>query len=501
MLKSIKQQILTSYRLCNATTDLVIKLLVVLICVLTVLVYNQSYNQQEDIQYPLTGDFEEYDPYTQQFDAFMKGRLSFDYTPDESFMALENPYDPEAREEDTFLYDRAYYNGRYYSYFGTTPIFTVIYPYYFIMGRIPSGGVIQTVYMTLFAVFFPLLIMELAKRFSSRLTPVMAMIITYLAYVSSLNLLMGRGDKSFYYIAATSAMAFLAMFMFFFLKGVYAEQFRSRCIYFLSAGLSYALCFHSRINVAFTAAFFIIPMMIFGIILKKREAGRQRILAELCFLGIPVIIGVAVSLIYNYVRFDNPMEFGATYQLTVADVSTYALDIKEAGKAIYCYYIAPIEQSMVNDEIMFIHTVPFAMDRYLYKDSYFGIMRIPFMLFSLALPFVCARKSTTMAARITLISAFIGTIVISWVDFCLGGLIFRYLCDISVIIAVIASVGAFACVDGIKAFKQVRVRRMLLTVITVVFITFLYMVFRVTAADDYNLFELNKNSLFYKLFN
>lgn len=500
MLKSIKEQILIPYSLCNSSTDLVVKLLAVLICVVTVLVYNQSFTQGEDIRYPLESSFEEYDPYTQQFDAFMKGRLSFDYIPDEGFMALENPYDPEAREEDTFLYDRAYYNGRYYSYFGTAPIFTVIYPYYFIMGRIPSGGVIQTVYMTLFAVFFPLLIMNLAKKFSTRLTPVMAMLITYLAYVSSLNLLMGRGDKSFYYIAATSAMAFLVMFMYFFFKGIYAERFRNRCIYFLAAGVSYALCFHSRINVAFAAVFFIIPMLIFGIILKKREITPKRILAQLCFLGVPVIIGVAAAFIYNYVRFDNPMEFGATYQLTVADVSTYALNIKEIGKAIYCYYIAPIEQSMVTDSVMLVNTVPFTMDRYLYADSYFGIMRIPFMLFSLALPFVCVRKSTTTAVRVTMISAFIGTIVVSWVDFCLGGLIFRYLCDISVIIAVIASVCAFACVDGIRAIKQVRVRRMLLIVIAVVFIACLYMVFRVTAVDDYNLFKLNENSLFYKLF-
>lgn len=501
MLKSIKEQILTPYCRCNATTDLVVKLLVVIICIVTVMIYNQSYSQGEDIKYPLEGSFEEYDPYTQQFDAFMKGRLSFDYIPDENFMSLENPYDPDAREEDTFLYDRAYYNGRYYSYFGTAPIFTVIYPYYFIMGRLPSGGVIQTVYMTLFAVFFPLLIMNLAKKLSSRLTSPMAMIITYTAYLSSLNLLMGRGDKPFYYIAATSAMAFLAMFMFFFYKGICAERFRNRCIYLLAAGISYVLCFHSRINVAFAAVFFIIPMIIFGIIFKKREINKIRILAELCFLGIPVVIGLTVSLIYNYVRFDNPMEFGATYQLTVADVSTYALDIKEIGYAIYCYYIAPIEQSMINDSLMLIHTVPFTLDRYLYVDSYFGIMRIPFMLFSLAVPFVCARKSTMPAVRVTLISASVGTVVVSWIDFCMGGLIFRYLCDISVILAVIASVCAFKCVDGIRGIGEIRVRKILLIVIAVVFIVFIYMVLRVMAADDYNLFKLHENSLFYKLFN
>lgn len=487
MLKSIKKQLLTPYCLCNKLTDLVVKLLVILICVVTVMVYNQSYNQGEDIEYPLTGNFEDYDPYVQQFDAFMKGKVSFDYSPDEDFMKLENPYDPQQREEDTFLYDRAYYNGRYYSYFGTAPIFTVIYPYYFIMGKIPSHGVIQTVYMTLFAVFFPLLVMNLAKRLSSRVTPPLAVLITYTAYISSLNLLIARGDDPFYYIAVTSAMAFLAMFGYLLFKGICSDRFRNRCIYFMAAGVSYALCFHSRVNVAFGAVFFIIPVVIFGIVFKKRKISKSRILLELCSLALFVIIGIGAALAFNYVRFDNPFEFGATYQLTVADVSNYSLDIAELGKAVYTYFIESVNRSMINDELMFTNQVDFSMNRYLYVDSYFGIMSVPFMLFALAVPFVCVRKSGNKALNITLIAAFFGTVVTAWIDFCLGGLIFRYLGDISVILAVIAAVCAFACADGIAVIRNERVRKILYIVMPVVLTVFLYRGFEITMVDNYNL--------------
>ncbi len=490
MLQNIRKQISIPYCKYTQKADFITKLLVVLICVMTVLVYNQSYNQGQDIEYPLTGNFEDYDPYVQQFDSFMKGRVSFDYAADESFMQLENPYDPQLREDESFLYDRAYYNGRYFSYFGTAPIFTVMYPYYFITGRIPSQGVIQTVYMLMFAVFFPLTVMNLGRKFSSEMKAPAAVLITYTAYVSSLNLLNGRGDDPFYYIAVTSAMAFLAMFGYLFLKGICAKRFRNRCIYFLAAGFAYALCFHSRINVAFGAVFFIIPAVIFGIILNKREHTKGRIPAELCSLAFFVIIGIAAALVYNYIRFDNPLEFGAAYQLTVADVSEYSLDITEVGKAIYCYYLAPISRSMIDDTLTFKREVPFEMDRYLYIDSYFGILSVPFMLFAVAIPFVCAGKSRTTAFRATLISAFAGTIVTAWVDFCLGGLIFRYLCDISVIMAVIASVCAFACADGIEAIKNVRIRRMVQIVMYAVLAAFLCRGIEITITNDYNLLKI-----------
>ena len=76
--------------------------------------------------------------YEQQFDAFLKHRLSIDIEPAKELLALSNPYDRASRTGIRFLWDRALYDGKYYSYFGITPIITVYYPYYFITGKVPS---------------------------------------------------------------------------------------------------------------------------------------------------------------------------------------------------------------------------------------------------------------------------------------------------------------------------------------------------------------------------
>lgn len=86
--------------------------------------------------------------YEQQFDAFLKHRLSIDIEPAKELLALSNPYDRASRTGIRFLWDRALYDGKYYSYFGITPIITVYYPYYFITGRVPSAATVCFILFT-----------------------------------------------------------------------------------------------------------------------------------------------------------------------------------------------------------------------------------------------------------------------------------------------------------------------------------------------------------------
>lgn len=86
--------------------------------------------------------------YEQQFDAFLKHRLSIDIEPAKELLALSNPYDRASRTGIRFLWDRALYDGKYYSYFGITPIITVYYPYYFITGKVPSAATVCFILFT-----------------------------------------------------------------------------------------------------------------------------------------------------------------------------------------------------------------------------------------------------------------------------------------------------------------------------------------------------------------
>ncbi len=61
----------------------------------------------------------------------LEGRIYFDYGDEAGLLEMENPYDPDARDKAGVRYhwDHAFYNGRYYMYFGIVPVFLAFLPY------------------------------------------------------------------------------------------------------------------------------------------------------------------------------------------------------------------------------------------------------------------------------------------------------------------------------------------------------------------------------------
>ena len=468
----------------------------IVICVSTMFIYCMSYMDIQTISYPLNKILSSYDPYVQQFDAFNKGQLHIDWPVDEKLMELDNPYDPEAREGLDYLWDRALYNGKYYSYFGVTPIVTVMYPFYLVSGMLPGALLIQLVYLAIFSVVFPKLVMMLLDRYGEKVPSVYKVLITYVTYLASFNLFYGRGKNPFYYISCTAAIAFLTWFAYLFFKGIYSDNHKKRCIYFLCAGLMYALSVHSRITTAFMGVFFIVPVVIAELILKKRELKKK--VVEIGCLGAFVVIGFIVMFVYNAARFDNPMEFGANYQLTVADVSKYEMDITEIDDAFYYYFKADLPENL-KDRVTFTTKIVTNVDRYLYVSEYFGLYTVPFMMFSLLAILIVLDKQKSRLYKITVLSTVIGGFVLAWINFCLGGAIFRYHADFSAAVALCSALVVLFLLEKSYSFENKKISRVLRCFLVMVMVVSIYKVFTIMTADSIYLFEIREDALIGRL--
>ena len=477
-------------------------LVAVLLCIVTVFVYAASFWQNDPIAYPPEIPLEDYDPYVQQFDALQKGQWHIDVEPSDELQKLGNPYDPAVRGDIEYEYDVAYYNGNYYSYFGTAPIFTVMFPYYWLTGDLPHPLTIQLVFMLMFAVFMPLTVYLLGRRLFPAVSPAWLAVIAFAATVSSLQMLFARGDSAFYYVAATSGMAFLAAFAFFLFNGVFAERGRTRNVSFLLAGAAFALCLHSRVTTAFSALFFLIPTMVFGITLQKKN-GRipwKTVLGELSCLACFAVVGVVLALWLNSVRFGHPLEFGTRYQLTVADPSAYRLNIREFGYALYYYVMAPLGIDSETGALALQYGEFDSLGRFLYVDAHFGLLVIPFLWLALLTPIVAVLKKEHRGFGIAALSAFVGTAVMAWVDFCLGGVIFRYLCDLSATVAVLASLCACWIVEKLRLLRRPWKRYGGYALLGAFLLLSLWKTARLMAVDNFNLWEMSPDSLFFKWF-
>lgn len=121
----------------------------------------------------------------QQFDAWMKGQANLDLNPDIYLKEIKNPYDKTERtyvdEHGEYLHtytgldvqlpywwDHAYYNGKFYCYFGPAVLLTFYFPFYFLTGKLPSNFLVTTVFALGICVVAALAYREAMRRLFGR---------------------------------------------------------------------------------------------------------------------------------------------------------------------------------------------------------------------------------------------------------------------------------------------------------------------------------------------
>ncbi len=386
------------------------------------------------ISYPLDGEIKYYSPYIQQLDAFIKGQIHLDIQPSAELLALENPYTPNNREGIDYVYDRAFYDGRYYSYFGIAPIFVFYYPYYLITGNIPTDSSVMGFFSLITAMFLPLAVVEWCKFRKSGMRPWLSCVVAAGAYFASGALIIQRGRAAFYYVASLAAMAFASAYLFWLIKALGSKKF-VRAVLMLLAGSCFALGFLSRLNtvlpLAIVTAVFVVIYLINAIKEKKFAA----FIGDMLPLGLPVAASVAFSLYYNYIRFGDILQFGTDYQLTLANASLYDAGANGIIPALFHYFLQPFSVSNEFPYLTFSYLALRDYGKQVYIDSNFGIFAMPFML-SLLFCFVLFKsKKISRGGKIMLASSLAAMFATAYLNFCYGGVIFRYTADLTVLAA------------------------------------------------------------------
>ncbi len=257
-------------------------------------------------------------------EAILDGRIEFAYGDEDTLKDLENPYDPDERKEAGVYYhwDHAYYKGHYYMYFGIVPVLLVFVPY-----RLLTGTSLTTYHATqLFTLFIIAGIFALfwmAARLFFRKLPFDVYIALSVAF-SVMSVWYACAEPALYCTAITAAVALEVWSLFFFIRAVWGETRENRQIVLAGVGaLLGALVFGCRPTVAL-ANLLVIPML--WAFLKKHSV-TWKLLGKLALAALPYVVIGAALMVYNYVRFEDPFEFGQAYQLTVADQHNYRVSL------------------------------------------------------------------------------------------------------------------------------------------------------------------------------
>lgn len=249
-------------------------------------------------------------------EAFLDGHLYFNDVPSEALVEMEDPYDMEARlaERVPHLWDHAYYNGRYYMYFGVVPVFLAFLPY-----RIITGTPLTTYHATqLFTAAFIIglfaLLYELAKKFFRELP--LGIYLSLSVAVGAISVWNAVSTPALYCTAITAGMATMIWGLFFWVKALWGCERRVCSVIDATVGSFFgALTFGCRPPIAL-ANIIILGLMVYYLKIRQHK-GKW---LDLALSVIPYAVIGVLLMVYNYVRFESIFEFGQSYQLTQIDV-------------------------------------------------------------------------------------------------------------------------------------------------------------------------------------
>ncbi|MBO5322681.1 MAG: hypothetical protein J6A88_01080 [Oscillospiraceae bacterium] len=254
----------------------------------------------------------------------LNGRLHFAYGDEYTLEGLENPYDPAERKEAGIYYhwDHAYYNGQYYMYFGIVPVLITFLPYRVITGEALTTYRATQVYTAVFILGIFALFHLLTSLFFKKLP--YSVYLALSAAISVMSVWYASAEPALYCTAITAALALEIWSIYFFVKAVWdAKEENKQILYATVGAILGALVFGCRPSIAL-ANIVVIPMLI--VYLKKNQLTAP-LLGKLILAAVPYLVVGLALMCYNYVRFDDPFEFGQAYQLTVADQTGYKFEL------------------------------------------------------------------------------------------------------------------------------------------------------------------------------
>ena len=387
-----------------------------------------------------------YEQYGALAHSLLNGRLDLMQDPPEELLALDNPYDSTAREavQVNSLWDHAYYNGRYYVYFGIVPCLLFQLPFEAVTGiqnlAYPPCMIVMGL-LFLLASFGA--VHQVVRRWFSQVSSA-AYLLSVAAIVlgGQLYYLFVRPYIYEYAIVCGTSLLMLALWFWLSAANTAVER-RGALLAKLALGsLCMALVAGCRPQMELFAVL-ALPIFWQRYIAQKRLRSRAGAGEAAAFL-LPVVLVAAGLMWYNYARFGSPFDFGANYNLTGNDMTKRGFNVVRIGPAVFTSLFDLPRLKGVFPFLQETEVTTNAVIRTISEPFVGGMLAAtPFtwVLGLLALPQTrqSLRRRPGAAGFVWLAVA--GMVIITVVDCEMAGVLYRYLMDYSPVLLL----GAVLC--------------------------------------------------------
>lgn len=309
--------------LCNRHQYVILSIIPLVYCIIFILLCLVPNETPKTGYESAFGHWVDRDQYQYLGDAFLHGRLNLDLPVDEKLKNMPNPYNFVKRralgQDGSVIYwDHAFYDGKYYTYFGALPALLLYAPYQAITGHWLSNALAITLMGVIFIILISLLVIRIAdKYFHNQVSVGLVMLAMLIAPLGS-NLAYYGFMRDFYSIPILASSMFT-------IAGLLCWSFARTRFGKLSSVRIFAGSLLMALNLGCRPQFLVACLLAFPMfwneITKTRELFSLKGFKPTICAFMPFILVAIPWMWYNNARFGSPLDIGANYNLTAFDMT------------------------------------------------------------------------------------------------------------------------------------------------------------------------------------
>ena len=325
-------------------------------------------------------------------EGFQHGHLSLNKTPPPELKQLADPYDPVANHRFRLpfgqpygLLDMSYYKGKLYLYSGITPALLLFWPWTALTGHYLFQRYAVAVFCMIGFLAGAAILRSIWRRYFPEVGgAVVAVGVLALGLASGVPVMQQRAE---FYEAAISCGYALTMLALGAVWLAMHDQAR-RVGWLAAASLALGLAVGARPFLLLGASILVVPL-IQAWHQSSSATPRRPSWSLLAAAFLPLLVCGLGLMLYNYLRFDNPFEFGQRYQLSAQRQDTGRLfSLHYLWFNFRVYFLEPVRWS---------RRFPFAGDIVSpavppghggVEDAFGALTNIPVVWLALAVPLV-----------------------------------------------------------------------------------------------------------------
>lgn len=432
-------------------------------------------------------------------EAILDGHFYLNDTPSASLIMLDNPYDPDMRRTavnnngESFKWDTAYRNGRYYVYFGIVPCLMYYLPLK-AMGIELSNKYFIMAVVSIIIIFGYLLMYEINRRWFKNIS-FLAHLMLSIIFVNSTGIILATRAMDLYHVPIMAAMMFLILTMYFWIKALpETEKGTLKGKYLTIGSITMALVAGCRPQLLLMA--FISVPLFWDYVFKQRTLFSKTSVRKTVGFMLPFVIFGAFMMFYNYARFGSVFDFGQNYNLTVMDMTAERFNIEKIPLGLFTYFLQLPGTSVIFPYIHYAGTYTQFMGNYVREEVTGGMFIHHIILFFLIMT-TKVKDLLKEKKLLWIVCMLLGiSLIVCMLDFNTGGIVERYRTDFTWQIFLAAIIVIYAVLEK---YNNTPFYVLILTVLSVCFMWSFVNDFAELFNATYKTYSLTCPAFFYNM--